>query len=459
MFPKVEAAIKEGRFVTDGFNKNSSLAAPASLANTEPGPRNASLRKLLESGFLLSAAGLLTGLGNYAFQAIIGRHLSKTEFGLTNGTLIFVGFLSLPLAIATTTVTHYLARFNARGQEAHLQGLLAGCRKFLFRLTLAGSVLAAIVVKPLSDFLHLPRTSLALVALTCVFAALWGSFGTALCQGLAWFKRLALIGLLGAVLRLLFGGVVTLRLPTAEMAILASAVALLANLVLLFWRKELAQRTEVVSPWDREFVQYFVVSAACVGGGFLFTQGDMLVATRNFSEAHLGFYSAAERLAVALPMVVAPLLTVLFTHRSGEHAGSALREQLKYLCFYAAGLLFGAVCLLALRGFCVKIIFGKEVPESADMIGRLALTMVFAGLLQALGLWALASRWLKLALLYGGLGLLYWLTLLWAGKSPAALLGIMPACAGAAFGVLLVAWLIAMRRVPTGSLPEGGSQT
>src|SRR4029077_912150 len=117
----------------------------------------------------------------------------------------------------------------------------------------------------------------------------------------------------------------------------------------------------------------------------------MLVATRYFSK-DLGTYSAAEKLANALPMVVAPLLTVLFTHRSGEHGGSALREQLKYLGFYAAGLVFGAFCLVALRGLWVKLIFGQAAPESADMLERLAVTMVFAGLLQALGLWALASR-------------------------------------------------------------------
>ena len=38
------------------------------------------------------------------------------------------------------------------------------------------------------------------------------------------------------------------------------------------------------------------------------------------------------------------------------------------------------------------------------MIGRLSVTMVFVGLLQLLGIWSLASRWLKISLLYGALG-------------------------------------------------------
>ena len=78
------------------------------------------------------------------------------------------------------------------------------------------------------------------------------------------------------------------------------------------------------------------------------------------------------------------------------------------------------------------------------MISPLCLTMVFVGLLQALAMWSLASRWIKLPMLYGGLGIAYWIALLCLGKSPADLLRVMPVAAGGAFGVLLLFWLIAM---------------
>ena len=80
------------------------------------------------------------------------------------------------------------------------------------------------------------------------------------------------------------------------------------------------------------------------------------------------------------------------------------------------------------------------------MIGPLAFTMIFVALLQALAMWALASRWIKIALLYGGLGLAYWVTLLCLGKSPADLLRVMPIMAGLSFGTLFVFWLTAMCR-------------
>ncbi|MBU6411820.1 MAG: hypothetical protein KGR98_15655, partial [Verrucomicrobia bacterium] len=174
-----------------------------------------------------------------------------------------------------------------------------------------------------------------------------------------------------------------------------------------------------------------------------FTQGDLLVAKKFFSGADNDAYNCAERLAVALPMAVSPLLTVLFTSRSGAQAGTVVADQLKLLGLYVLALLFGAGALFLLRGFCVQIILGRASPEAAGMIARLSMTMVFVGLLQALALWSLASRWLKISLSYGALGLAYWLALLLFGKTPAELLRIMPVVAGIAFGLLFVLWLLA----------------
>ncbi len=406
------------------------------------------MNQLWRSGIILTVVSFLAGLGNYAFQAIIGRLLLHDgEYGLTNNTIGFTSFLGLPLAIATTAITHYIARFKFHGDDARLEGLLAGCRKSLFWLTVAGSCFAIVLVKPLSVFFNFPRNSLMVVALLCVFAGLWGSFATALCQGLAWFKRLALIGLLAVFLRLAFCGVLLPRYPVAETAVMASVFMLAANLVLLFWKKNLPGNAKVkpLSPWNREFVEYFLVSAACVSGGYFFMQGDQLVAQKYFSPAARDAYAAAERLAVALPMTVAPLLTVLFTHRSSDRTPTAFGAQLKLIGLYAAGLLGGAGALIVLRAFCLKLM-GRNTPEAAAMIPPLALTMVFVGLLQAVALWALASRWLKIALLYGGLGLAYWLALLHIGKTTTGLLHAMPVAAATAFGLLFAFWLLAVRR-------------
>jgi hypothetical protein len=401
---------------------------------------------LLQSGIVFSAISFVTGLGNLAFQGVLGRHLSGPgQYGNANSALGgLMTLLGLLPAVATFAVTHYIAHFNASGDSARLQGLLLGCRKFLFRFTITGSVLAMIVTKPLSDFFHY-NESLMLVTLGCALLGLWASLATALCQGLAWFKRLALIGFLAMLLRVSFGWLITFKWPSAETAVLASAFALLANLVLLFWRKDLSLHGEPVPPWNREFAQYFIVSAAFVAGNFCFFQGDYLVANKFFTKEELDAYAAAGILARALPMTIAPLLMVLFTSRSAQRAGGVVAEQLKLFGLSGLALVFGAICLFMLRAFFLKIL-GKYTPQAAEMVSPFAVTMVFVGLLQSLAYWALASRWQKTSLLYGGLGLAYWLALLVLGKTPAALLQTMFAAAGTAFAILFIVWFVILRR-------------
>lgn len=441
-------------FITDpraaAMNPPPDSSAPA--AGRPPG-------RLLQSGVVFTAISFLTLAVHWLFQFIVSPQLGGAhgEYGLVLTTIAFITFLGLPLQIASQAVTHHIARFHFSGDDARLHGLLVGCRKFLFYVTIAGSLVVILLIKPLGDYFNIPRTSLMLVALICTLANLWSSYVTVICQGLGWFKRLALIGLLAAGLRLLFGGVTTKIWPVAEWAVAASAVMLLANLILLFWKKEFPRRTEhAVSPWTPEFKQFLVVSAAWAVGANCFNQGDLLVANKFFSKSALDAYGSAGLLARALPTVVGPLLTVLFTHRSsrGHHREDALREQLHLIGLYTVGLIFGALCLYALRGFCLQLLH-RNTPEAAAMIGRFAVTMVFVGLLQALSMWSLASRWIKISLLYGGLGVAYWLALLLFGHSPTALLNVMPVAAGIAFAVVFSVWLIAFRLHKIGA-PEQG---
>jgi len=236
--------------------------------------------------------------------------------------------------------------------------------------------------------------------------------------------------------------------------VVAAIFSLTAYLILLFWRRDLAMPTQtpVTSPWNREFIDFLIVSAALVVGNYCFSLSDLLVMQCNFPRNDA--YTAAERLGFALPSTVGPLLTVLFTNRSAARTTDAFRAQMKLIALYAAGLVFGAVCLCLLRHLCLKILH-KDSPEAAEMIRPLAFTMVFVGLLQAMGTWALASRWRKIALLYGALGLAYTIWNLMVGKTSAALLATMPLAAGIAFVLLFAVWFITLRRhQPVASSPS-----
>ena len=412
--------------------------------------------KILHSGIIFTALSFVVGAGNFYFQRIMGTALKQSgEYGAFRTTVVFVNLLGLPMLMASMAVIHHIAHFRGIANEARLNGLLVGCRSFLLKFTIVACVLGLVLIQPLSRYFEIPRASLTLAALVSLIIALWSGYAGALAQGMGWFKRLALIGLVGVIVKLIFVAAITRRHPIAEVGVLAVALGALLNVSMFIWWRNLFKPGERISPWDRDFFRYLAVAAAGVGAQWCFTQSDMLVAGKYFTDADRDAYGAALTIAGALHLAVSPLLAVLFTARSSERAGKTLAGPIGLLLLYAAGLATGALVLFFARDLCVKFIFGQPSPASSAMIARLAITMIFAGLIQALGMWALASHWLKMGLLYGALGVAYWATLLIVARqttprgthlNPATLLNLMPVIAAACFAVMFITWVVTLRR-------------
>ena len=408
--------------------------------------------KLLRSGIIFGALSLVSGLGNFVFQGIIGRFKVPGEYGAANTAQAFSELLGLSLLAANLAVAHHIAHFRGTNDEARFQGLLAGCRSFLFKFTIVASLAGIVLIQPLSQFFGFTRTSLTMVTLLSLLLGLWSMFATALCQGLGWFKRLAIFGIASVVVKVAFVWFVTRKYPVAETSMLAGAVGILVNFLVFIYWKDLFQKGESISPWNRDFFRYFAVVAAGVAAQWCFTKGDLLVAQKYFG-TDADTYSGAVKIASGLHLAVGPLLTVLFTARSSERSGRSLKAPLSLLALYAAGLIVGATVLYFARDLCVRMLRGEYLPDTSAMVGPLAITMIFVGLIQALGMWAMASNWRKVSFFYGAIGAAYWATLLTVGRTPAALLKTMPVAAAVGFAALFVVWIVALRRsrVPQGA--------
>ena len=405
--------------------------------------------RLLRSGIIFTALSFISGVGNLVFLKINGTALGDGEFGAFGQTTAFVGLLGLPLLMASTAIVHHIAHFRGANNEARLQGLLVGCRSFLLKFTIVACVLGIVLIQPLSRLFAIPRPSLTVAALVCLIIALWTGYASVLAQGMGWFKRLAVISFIGVAVKIVLVWFIARQYPVAESGVFAVAAGTMLNLGIFFWWRDLFKPGERISPWDRDFFRYLIVAVAGVGAQWCFTQSDMLVVGNYFSGIDKDAYTGAVKTASGLHLAVSPLLIVLFTARSSERSSKGLSGPLGLLLLYAAGLACGALVLFFVRDLAVKIIFGHPFPEASAMIPRLAVTMIFVGLIQALGMWMMASNWLKAILLYGALGAAYWGVLLTTGTTPGALLRVMPMMAAGCFVIMLVTWIVTLRQSRT----------
>lgn len=394
---------------------------------------------LWRSGVFWAVLSFVGGLGNLVFQVVISHRLSNAAWGHANELLAAIGFLGLPMQMAAWAVVHYIAHFKSCNDQARLQGLLAGCQSFLLKATLGGSILALALSEPFARIFSFSFTEM-VAAMICVLVGLWAAFTTALCQGMSWFKRLAVINFIAVLLRLAFGWFVTRKFPTAEMALSATTFSFLASLALLVWWKSIFRHdAPKESPWNQEFFTFLKVSVGYVAGSYFFMQGDALVA-KFWDFPGVAFYLAAGVYARAVPGSVGPLLNVFFTSRSGQRSAQSARDQTMLLGLYAAGLAVGAGALILLGEPLLKIL-KKYDPVSAHLLPQFAAVMALAGLNQIIATWSLASRWFRVSIIYGILGLVYWLVLLAFGRTADTLLHAMLIVSAFSFVVLCGAWL------------------
>ena len=395
----------------------------------------------LSDSVILIAANFLAAAGNYAFQALMRRHLPWSEFGYLNSTLSLTLLAGVPLAAASQTLTHHLARINASGDHEKMIQLQAASLKLLRHLTWLLLALAILFVYPVSDFLHFPRSSLIWLGLLIIPVSLWSTLGSAWCGGLSLFRLLAILLIVTAVIRLGGGALAVTFYPWAESGLATTCLSGLVLATVVVFNRHHATSTRLRSVlFHRDLIIYGAGALSVSFGVFAFLQGDQILAQRHFSGEELGRYSGAGLLGRAIVWVGLPLLTVYFTRRSGDDP--AHRSPRHLLALYLALLFMGSIFLLLFKVPLLNLLLGVHDPGLATMASHFALAILPIGLLQALGYHFLAARRFLECFLFGLCAIVYLIGLATYGLSSEQMLLSMGIGASASVGLLVVATLV-----------------
>lgn len=402
---------------------------------------------LLHAGFWLTAINFIACLGHFFYQFYMTRVLSLSELAAFNTTLSLVNLMAVPLAAASQAITHDLAWHHANDNKKELHQLQVACQKMLRRFTWILSLVALVLIHPLTVFFNFSRSSLMVVALACVPITMWSLLGSVWCAGLSRFKLLAGLNFGTMVVRIAAGMAMVYFLPKAESAVAATFVAgwVLASVV-IFQRPQQEEVSEPAeSPWNREFIIYLGAALLVGLGNFIFCFIDQLIAQRYMPGEELGLYVAAGLLARAVFWGSQPLLVVYFTQRSGREHSS--RGSIILWLIYVAVVVVGVLMLVVLKEPLCRLLLGPgKIHELGPMLGilkRFALVVVPVGILQGLGFYYLAAERLFESYLFGFLGLGYCTVLIVFGRSVEMLLSLM---FGGAMLSLLVLLLVAVIR-------------
>jgi len=399
----------------------------------EPGFfRRALLIYQTETGQSLIAWALVALL-NFIAQIVFRRELAPGEFGTLNTALGVIGLMTVPVLAVNQAFTHYLARDHAVGQSARIDSLRAAALIVTETFAWIWGGLSLLLVFLVLSPLDLPRFSLQFFTLVNVLIALGGVVGWAVCQGGNQLRLWARLLAAAALARVLVGAAFAWQEPWAESGLAAFLLAGVITLIPAFRSGETSAATRwkaCVALWshlDRDFLLCVGATFSVLLALFLFSSADRIVAQSCFgvvTNNNLGLvnwaqfdaYQTAGLLGRALLWGTQPLLWILFAQRS--RLNRTTPASLTFFWIYAGALLLGAILLGCLAQPLSRLFCGGNFQSTALFVPSFAAVMVPLGLLQALGIFSLASRRYHECFVLGGCGVGYALLLYFAGRQP-----------------------------------------
>lgn len=387
-------------------------------------------------------------------QIVFRREMVPGEFGTLNTVLGVIGLMTVPVLAVPQAFAGYLTRDHGPDQLERLNALRAVVLPVTETVAWVWGGISLVLLVLTLPLLGLPRFSLNLFTLLIVFLALGGVVSGAVCRGGNQLRLWAVLLAVSAIARLLLGAGFAWPEPWAESGLAAFFLAgMITLLPALRWgATETSKRAQAwhTVALDRDFRLYLGAAFSVLLASFLFSSADRIIAQSwighpssdnlDMVKGYVDWpefdaYQTAGLMGRSLLWGTQPLLVMLFAQRSGLNRTTA--GSLTFLWIYLCALLLGSLLLTRFPEPLSRLFCGADFASTAGFIPSFAIAMVPLGLLQALGMFALASRRYHECLVLGGCAVGYALLLALVGRQAQ----LMPAYM---FGGGLVALMIVL---------------
>jgi hypothetical protein len=385
-------------------------------------------------------AWVLVAAANFIFQAILFGEMARDparagEFGVFNSALGMVMMLAVPLLAMHWAFRLYPALPTTTSEAA--QRLRASSVSAMESLAWVwGAICCVLILVPL-PLPYLPRISLQLLVLMNVLIALGAVLSQSVCEGNGQFRRWTALCVAAAFTRVVLAGVLGEFRPWADAGL---AVILLAGFITLApalrpsdidWKTRLDECRAML---NRDFLLFAGATCSVFLGIFLFTNADRIASLRwaDYAPASTGVismevyrndydsYQAAGLLARGLLWGTQPLLWILYAGRVGLKKTTV--ASMRPFWIYLGVLVLGAIIL----GLVTQPWTGNLLATFLEKFGpTFAAIAVPLGLLQGLGIFALASGRYPECFTLGGCAVAYALALAIFGTRPDIMLPLM----------------------------------
>jgi hypothetical protein len=396
---------------------------------------------------------LLFALLNLGTQAVLFYEMAGPgmpgrapgEYGIFNAALGIIGLLAVPASALPLALRYFFMRSQSTRLDALREAPLVLTETFTW---VWGACCLVLILLPW-PLPALPRFALEIFLTLNVLLTLGAIVSGAVCAEAQQLRLWALLAVTGCLARLALGGWITAYQPSAEAALAAFVAGGFITLAPALRSRDvtLATRLRVgAAALDTSFLRFVAATLSVLLGIYLFTNADRIVAL-SWLNIHVGettlpsvpaahffdVYQATGLLARGLLWGTQPLLWIFYSYRAVTLKTTV--NSLFYFWIYLLTLLAGSFALGVVTHF--GALDGVLGPMATRIGPTLAAVMIPLGLLQGLGIFALASQRYLECHLIGALGILYTVALKIVGSQPQTMLTYM-------FGASMVALMMVL---------------
>lgn len=274
----------------------------------------------VRAGTIMMVLGMAGSVVNMLCRMALGRLLTTVQYGEMEAILQVGSLIGIPVSAVQMTLVQYVASALAEGRPDEAGAIMWRATRRLMLYSLAALAILAAGAPWIRDFFHLNSTWPVFAGASVFVSSLVATVSLAGLQGAQMLVRGALIGVAGALARILFSWL--LIRPgygaTGALAGLAASNLFMTALGAFGVRTMLAVRARSVD--TRPMYRYLGPAVLAIGVWTLLGNVDLLVVKHFFHPDVSGAYARASAIGRTVLSLNGVFLTILFPKVAGAAA-------------------------------------------------------------------------------------------------------------------------------------------
>ena len=354
--------------------------------------------KLVWDSLIMVASLAAASVFNVLFQAVVGRNLSREEFGILAALLAAANMTHMPLAAVSSGITHYVALEIQQRRADTVRRLFLRWTGRMAVLAVPLLVAGVAGAGPIARFFNLDRSAPVVVMTAVIVAELGAAVVNGILHGLQQFTWLLFVNLTLSVFRVAGAALfIFLVVPAAGWALLGHGVGLVAAVLVGVAGIHLNSEPAGASPPPVAVrLRGYVAKSVCLLGAYaVMMQADVIVVRHYLPDASGGF-AYASTLGKIMILICIPVAKSLFPKvvSSGAATAEHIRMMRKALEVTGALAVLIAVGCTLLPGIPLRLLYRIPAPDlhARMLVAAMAWTMIPVGLINLVVNFQLAQR-------------------------------------------------------------------